>query len=70
MDRKLVQQHLQLAERHVSEGLRHAAQQRDLVELLERDGHDTREANRLLRLFEDTLELHLRDRDRLRKELA
>ena len=48
----------------------HVMRQRELIEKLERGGHDLMEANRLLRRFEDVLELHLKDRDRLRKELA
>jgi hypothetical protein len=69
MHHEWVKQHLELADRHVSEGIRHAMRQRALVERLERGGHDIREANSLLRRFEDTLELHVRDRDRLRNEL-
>jgi hypothetical protein len=68
MHRELVRQHLELAERHISEGMRHIMRQRELIERLECSGHDTRDANRLLRQFEDVLELHVRDRDRLRKE--
>ena len=70
MDREMVRQHLEMAERHVSEGLRHVLQQRELVEKLHCNGHDTREANTLLCRFEDLLELHIKDRNRLRKELA
>jgi len=70
MRRELVRQHLEQAERHVSEGMRHVERQRELIERLESGGHDTREAIRLLRQFEDLLELHIHDRDRLRKEVV
>jgi hypothetical protein len=70
MDAALLKQHLELAERHVLEGDRHVMRQRELVAELERDGHDTTDANILLRQFEDLLAVHIQHRDRLRTELG
>jgi hypothetical protein len=70
MPGELARQHLEQAERHVLLGMRHVMRQRELIQRLESGGHDTREANRLLRQFEDLLELHIHDRDRLRREVV
>ncbi|MBV9434173.1 MAG: hypothetical protein JO137_20310 [Hyphomicrobiales bacterium] len=61
--------HLSEAEAHVAEGMRHVENQREIIANLERGGHDTFEAEWLLRTFEDTLAMHVAHRDRLRKEL-
>jgi hypothetical protein len=45
-------------------------QPRELVTQLERDGHDTALAARLLEEFEEVLTMHIAHRDRLRDELA
>lgn len=70
MDRKIVEDHLQQAREHVSSGRQHIKRQRVLVAELERDGHDTIAAELLLRTFQETLELHLNDVARLKRELA
>lgn len=57
-------QHLAQTEGYVALGEHHLGRQRELVSELERDGHDTTEARRLLQA------LHAADRDRLRNELA
>jgi hypothetical protein len=57
-------------ERHVAFSVRRVAAQQQLVDNLERDGHDTFEAHRLLAQFLDLLELPIADRDRLRAELS
>ena len=49
---------------------RHVVRQRELVAELERDGHDTIQATDLLARFEELLQLHVGDRDRLRRELG
>lgn len=69
MDRSLVERHLAQAQRHVADGERHVEEQRALVSELERHGHDTAQAVRLLGQFEEMLALHRSDRDRLLKEL-
>jgi len=70
IERAMVEEHLQLAEKHVAQGDQHLADQRELIFQMERDGHDTTEARRLLRQFEELQELHIADRDRLRQEKA
>ena len=70
IERAMVEEHLRLAERRVEEGKQHLANQRELICQMERDGHDTNEARRLLKEFEELQELHLADRERLRQEKA
>lgn len=65
----MLQQHLAQAEAHVALADRNVARQRKLVAELERDGHSTTEAKRLLALFEEILVTYIADRDRLRREL-
>jgi hypothetical protein len=66
----MVLDHLQQAERHVAEGERHLARQKEIVAELPGDGHDARAARALLAQFEDLLALHIADRDRIRAELV
>ena len=68
--RAMIEDHLAQAERHVTAGERCIAQQRARVAALGRDGHDTTESLLLLGQFQEVQELHVADRDRLRKELA
>jgi hypothetical protein len=68
--RAIWQEHLAQAERHVVLGEGHIAKQQAIVADLERDGHDVRAARDLLNQLEQMLELHLANRDRLRKELG
>jgi hemerythrin len=70
MDRAMLSQHLQLAERHVLQADEHVRRQREIVEELERDGHDTRMARKLLAQFEKLQAMHIADRDRLARELS
>jgi hypothetical protein len=70
MDREKLEQHLQEAERNIAQSTMHVVEQHGLVMRLERDGRDTADARRLLELFEESRELYLTDRDRLRRELA
>ncbi len=69
-DPTLVREHLTQAERHVAEGERHVARQRELVAQLERDGHDTTAARKSLTQFEELQDMHIADRDRLRREVG
>jgi hypothetical protein len=62
--------HLAQAERHVKQGLAIIARQREIIVALERDGHDTADALRLLADFEGIQQMHVADRDRLRSELG
>jgi hypothetical protein len=57
-------------EKHVVLGEGHITRQREIIAELERRGHPTVSANRLLCLFLETQELHIAHRDRLLKELA
>lgn len=59
-------QHLTEANRHIATGLDLIAKQRDLVDLLERDGHNSSEAQKLLWLFEETMELMRAHRELIR----
>jgi hypothetical protein len=70
MDRATLQDRLAAAERHVAEAERHVAAQREFLAQLQREGHDTAQAKRLLEQFEEVLAIHIADRDRLRKELS
>ena len=70
IERAMVEEHLELAEKHVALGQQHLANQRELIFQMEQDGHDTTEARRLLKQFEELQEMHLADRDRLRQEKA
>src|SRR5262245_65840088 len=65
MDRQMLMEHLSQAERHVAEGMVHVEKQRTLVENMARDGHDIRVHEALLRQFEETLGLHIKNRDQL-----
>ena len=69
MDRTILLQRLAQTERHAADGTRHVADQRKLIADLERNGRDTNFARDLLRQFESLRELHVADRDRLKKEL-
>jgi hypothetical protein len=69
MDRETLQRYLQEAERNVAQSTMHIVEQNALVERLERDGLDTADARRLLKLFEENRTLYLAERDRLRREL-
>ena len=68
-DPALVRKHLAQAEIDVAAGTEHVERQREILAELGRDGHPTTQAEQLLRTFEDSLALHIEERDRLRKEL-
>jgi hypothetical protein len=67
MDRQMIADHLELAERHVSQGALHLEKQRQIIATLIEGGHDVRQAKDLLSVLEETQALHVADRDRLRK---
>jgi hypothetical protein len=67
---KLIMDHLAQTEVHVEQGANHVKRQRQLLEDLARDGHDTTGPSALLNLFKELHDLHVQDRDRLRAELA
>jgi hypothetical protein len=70
MDRIMLRRRLAIAEVHIISGERSLARQRSLVEELESGGHDSEDARRLLRIFEQLQAAHIADRDRLRRELG
>jgi hypothetical protein len=70
IDPAVLREHLEMAERHVTEGERHIMRQCELIAALKRDGHDMTTARELLAQFEEMQALHIADRDRLRQELA
>lgn len=61
---------IELAFRHVIDGRRIVARQRDRVEWLARNGHDTTEAQRTLDLFARTLKIFEDDLRRIETEQA
>lgn len=70
MDRALIMDHLAKAERHIAQGRKHIAQQIEIIISLENLGHNTGMAKSLLANFEAIQQMHIADRDRLKKELA
>ena len=70
MDRAMLEDHLKHAEEHISLGEHHLAHQREVIETLRRDGHDTTTAVDLLATFEQLQAAHIADRDRIMKELS
>ena len=70
MDKTLLEQHLALAERHVTQGEATIARQRQIVERMELGGQNACEARHLLALFLQLQKIHIADRDRLRRELG
>jgi hypothetical protein len=58
------------AEKHVRIGERNIARQRELISRLERDGHDSAEARKLLAKFEELQAMYLAERDRLWRDIA
>ncbi|MBR0800939.1 hypothetical protein JQ615_36810 [Bradyrhizobium jicamae] len=69
MDRIVLQQHLDLAQRHAAEGRRHLARQEELIAKLRDHGHDFAQAIEVLDLLRETQALHEQDVKRLSKEL-
>jgi hypothetical protein len=70
MDRDVLAELLQNADRQVLVCQRNVAHQQRVVAGLRRDGHDTQLAEALLIEFQNTETLQLANRDRLRAEMA
>ena len=66
----LLEQLARAAQQGAEEGERHIRKQRDIISRLKRDGHDTYEAERLLRTFEETQVLHTEHADHLTRAAA
>jgi hypothetical protein len=69
MDRGMLERHLKLAKEHVARGAAVVQRQRELLGELERDGHDTSDARRLLAAFETQQDMHVTGLARVRKEI-
>jgi hypothetical protein len=68
MDRQMLVDHLDQAERRVAQGAEHVARQRMLVNQL--DCQARTQARELLAQFEEMQRMHIADRDRLRAKLT
>jgi hypothetical protein len=68
-DRDIASEHLKLAEKHIVEGQKRVDAQLMLLAKLERHGHNIEEAEKLLRVFEQLLALHIKHRNRIAQEL-
>jgi hypothetical protein len=69
MNRDLLLQHLAQAERHVARGNVHISRQETLIAEMDRHGHDTIDARKLLVTLRTTQALHRQDVERLLREL-
>jgi hypothetical protein len=69
-DSDTLEQRLAQAEGYMAMSKGHIATQRTFAAALLRDGHDASQALALLLRFEELQQLHIADRDRLRRELG
>lgn len=73
MDRTLIEntirKELADAEYWAEQGRGHVAHQREVIDILERDGHDATQARELLQTLQETQDLHETSVERLIKEL-
>lgn len=70
MDRRILEEHLAIAQAHVATGEEYLLQQRVIVNELERDGDNASQERELLALYEGMQAMHLEDRERILSELA
>lgn len=70
MDREIILESLAQAEQNAAQGERHLARQEALIAELDRHGHDTTEALKLLVTLRKTQVLHQQDVERIAQELA
>lgn len=69
MDRCMLAEHLRKAERALQRCARHIERQHQIIEELESGGRGTQIARDLLRVFEQTQDLHVINRNRLVREM-
>ena len=69
MDRIMLEEHLAIAERDISEGAEHLAKQQELIDKLAQNNHDTTGARAVLTTMRETQAIHIADRDRILMEL-
>ena len=65
-----LRQDLAAADRHIAEGQARIAQQADVVCALDADGHDTTDAQNLLRVMQESLDAMNAHRQQIVRELA
>jgi hypothetical protein len=70
MDRKALQEHLQLAEAQLADAKAYVERQRQFIARLEELDQDSGEARDILLVFEDNLRQHESDRERILIELS
>jgi hypothetical protein len=68
-DRAALEEQLSMAGENVRWGIEHVRKQREKVQWLERRGRGAAQDRKVLDTAEDSLLLHMSDRDRLLKEL-
>jgi hypothetical protein len=69
MDREKLKRHLDEAEDNIGRGVRLVVEQWNLIAKLERKRWDTADARRVLKLLEESRDLHMAERDRLLRAL-
>jgi hypothetical protein len=65
MDREKLKRQLDEAGENIGRGVRLVVEQGNLIARLEQKGWDTADARRLLKLLEESRDLHIAERDRL-----
>jgi len=65
----MLQEHFEIAQRHVAEATRIVGKQRELIARLESRDQDSESSRELLAAYENTLRLYIEDCDRLAREL-
>ena len=70
VDRAFLVNALHQAQKHIEMSDRHIARQTELVAELDRDGHDTTMARKLLAKFQDLRQRHIETQNRLMNQLA
>ena len=68
--RSLQARHLSNLVDYLIAGIRHIERQKAIIQELERDGHDTAQAQQTLQQMEELQKIYLSGKDRLLKELA
>jgi hypothetical protein len=69
MNRTILLQQLEEAERHIAQGASYLAQQEATIAELDREGCDTQQARIILATLRDTQAFHQQERERILKEL-
>ena len=70
LNRSLQAQHLSNLVDYLIAGARHIERQKGLIKELERDGHDTAQAQQTLKQMEELHKIYLSEKNRLLKEVA